>query len=197
MTSIAGRALFGKRKHLIFCYACVHVCDANAPRENSMENSNSRSHDKCTVCRDNCPAKLHIVLKNIPQMFARDLQDNCKEAEKLNQKRQQKQQNCCNSYKDFENLEPILTECMISVGETLDQVDDLALRTSHFTDTKFLKWFIEKEKSNYHGEGVVEKLQKLLSESEILEAAQEGQFQIPEVARHEYVIDAVKKLCFQ
>ena len=101
VTSIAGRALFGKRKHLIFCYACVHVCDANAPRENSMENSNSRSHDKCTVCRDNCPAKLHLVLKNIPQMFARDQQDDCKEAEKLNQKRQQKQQNCCNSYKNL------------------------------------------------------------------------------------------------
>ena len=92
VTSIAGRALFGKRKHLIFCYACVNVCDTNATRENSMENSNSRSHDKCTVCRDNCPSKLHIVLKNIPQMFARDLQDDCKEAEKLYQKRQRKQQ---------------------------------------------------------------------------------------------------------
>ena len=79
VTSVAGRALFGERKHLIFCYACVNVCDTNAPRENSMENSNSRSHDKCTVCRDICPAKLHIVLKNIPQMFARDLHDDCKE----------------------------------------------------------------------------------------------------------------------
>ena len=49
---------------------------------------------------------------------------------------------------------------MISVGETLDQVDELALRTSHFTDTKFLKGFLEKEKSNSHGQGVIEKLQK-------------------------------------
>ena len=86
---------------------------------------------------------------------------------------------------------------MISVGETLDQVDELALRKNHFTDTKFLKGFNEKEKSNSHGQGVIEKLQKLLSESEILEAAQEGQFQIPEVTRHKYVIDAVKKLCFR
>ena len=45
VTSIAGRSLFDKRKHLIFCYACVNVCDTNAPRENSMENSYSRSHD--------------------------------------------------------------------------------------------------------------------------------------------------------
>ena len=49
VTSVAGRALFGKGKQLIFCYACVHVCDANAPMEHSMENSNSRSHDKCTI----------------------------------------------------------------------------------------------------------------------------------------------------
>ena len=86
---------------------------------------------------------------------------------------------------------------MISVGEALDQLGELALRTNHITDTKFLKGFIGKEKSNSHGQGVIEKLQKLLSESEILEAAQEGQFQIPEVTHHKYVIDAVKELCFQ
>ena len=129
-------------------------------------------------------------------MFARDLQDDCNEAEKLHQKRQQKQQNCCNSYKDFENLEPILTECKISVRETLDQLGELALRKSHFTDTKFIKRFISK-KSNSHSQGAVEKLQKLFSESEILKAPQGGQFQIPEVMRHEYVIDAVKVLCFR
>ena len=60
-------------------------------------------------------------------------------------KKEQKQQNCCNSYKNYKNLEPILTECMISVREALDKLGELALWKNLFTDTKFIKGFIQKK----------------------------------------------------